>query len=101
LKDQIQQATDKLLDQVQDRGQFDICGEFVFLLPAYGLSGFLSVYKKDRDRFDQWSVDFIDFFNNIPITVDTPGRMAPSASEIIDCKKDLLGERRREAGTTS
>jgi cytochrome P450 len=101
LKDQIQQATDELLDRVQDRGQFDICGEFAFLLPTYGLSGFLSVHKKDRDRLDQWSVDFIDFFNNILITVDTPGKMAPSASEMIDYKEDLLGERRREAGTTS
>ena len=34
LKDQIQQATDELLDWVQDRGRFDVCGEFAFLLPA-------------------------------------------------------------------
>ena len=34
LKDQIQQATDELLDRVQDRGRFDVCGEFAFLLPA-------------------------------------------------------------------
>ena len=34
LKDHFQQATDELLDRVQDRGRFDVCGEFAFLLPA-------------------------------------------------------------------
>lgn len=96
LKSQIQEATDELLLRVQDRGRFDVCSEFAFLLPAYVLSDFLGVHKEDRDRVVQWSVDFIDFFNNIPITVDTASRMAQSASEMIDYTKNLLAERRRE-----
>jgi cytochrome P450 len=96
LKDQIQEATDALLDRVQDRGRFDVCADFAFLLPAYVLSDFLGVHKEDRDRVVQWSVDFIDFFNNIPITEDTASRMVLSASEMIDYTKDLLAERRAE-----
>ncbi len=96
LKGQIQGATDELLDRVQDQGRFDVCGDFAFLLPAYVLSDFLGVHKEDRDRVVQWSVDFIDFFNNIPITEDTARRMVLSASEMIDYTKDLLAERRAE-----
>ncbi len=96
LKGQIQGATDELLDRVQDQGRFDVCGDFAFLLPAYVLSDFLGVHKEDRDRVVQWSVDFIDFFNNIPITEDTARRMVRSASEMIDYTKNLLAERRAE-----
>jgi cytochrome P450 len=94
LNGQIQVATDELLDRAQDRGRLDVCAEFAFLLPAYVLSDFLGVHKEDRDRVVQWSVDFIDFFNNIPITQDTASKMVLSASEMIDYTKDLLAERR-------
>lgn len=96
LRDRIQESADELLDRVQDQGHFDVCGDFAFLLPAYALSDFLGVHKEDRDRVVQWSVDFIDFFNHIPITVDTAGRMVESASEMIDYTKSLLAERCRE-----
>ena len=96
LRGQIQEAADELLDRVQERGHFDVCGEFAFLLPAYVLSDFLGVHKEDRDRVVQWSVDFIDFFNHIPITVDTTRRMVSSATEMIDYTKGLLAERRAE-----
>ncbi len=96
LKGQIQEATDELLDRVQNQGQFDVCGDFAFLLPAYVLSDFLGVHKGDRDRVVQWSVDFIDFFNHIPITVDATQRMVESASEMVEYTKGLLAERRRE-----
>jgi cytochrome P450 len=94
LNGQIQMATDELLDRAQDRGRLDVCEEFAFLLPAYVLSDFLGVHKEDRDRVVQWSVDFIDFFNNIPITQDTASKMVLSASEMIDYTKNLLAERR-------
>ena len=69
MRGQIQQLADELLDRVQDRGRMDASEDFGFLLPAYVLSDFLGVHKKDRDRVVRWSVDFIDFVNNIPIAV--------------------------------
>jgi cytochrome P450 len=93
LRDEIQQATDELLDRVQDRGRFDVCGDFAFLLPAYVLSDFLGVHKEDRDRVVQWSVDFIDFFNNIPITVDTT--VDQYNYKVQYCPTDMKGKRRQ------
>jgi cytochrome P450 len=94
LRGLIQQSVDDLIDRVQDQGHMDASGDFAFLLPAYVLSDLLGVHKGDRGKVVQWSVDFVDFFNVVPITVDTTRRMAQSASAMIDYTKSLLLERR-------
>jgi cytochrome P450 len=94
LKELIKQSVDELLDGVQDQGYIDASGDFAFLLPAYVLSDFLGVHKGDRPKVVQWSVDFVDFFNVIPITVDTTRRMTQSAAAMVDYTKRLLAERR-------
>lgn len=89
----IQQATDELLDRVQDQDYLDACAGFAFLLPAYVLSDLLGIPMEDRDKVVQWSVDFVDFFNVIPITFETTHRMMQSALEMIDYTRNLLAER--------
>jgi cytochrome P450 len=43
----------------------------------------------------QWSADFVDFFNVIPITEDTTHRMIRSATEMTEHMRRLLAERAR------
>jgi cytochrome P450 len=93
LAENIQQSADELLSKVQGRGYFDACEDFAFLLPAYVLSDLLGVHREDRNRVVQWSVDFVDFFNVIPITVETTNRMVKSCFEMMDYTKNLLAER--------
>lgn len=94
LRGQIQQIADELLDRVQDTGRLDVSADYAFLLPAYVLSDFLGFPEKDRGRVVQWSVDFIGFFNVVPITVQTTRDMVRSATEMISYTKELLAERR-------
>ena len=94
LKGQIQQLADELLDRVQETGRMDASEDFGFLLPAYILSDFMGFPKEDRHRVLQWSLDFIGFFNVIPITAETTRPMVRSATEMIDYTKRLLAERR-------
>jgi cytochrome P450 len=89
----IQQSTDELLDRVGDQEHMDGCQDFAFLLPAYVLSDLLGVHKEDRGKVVQWSVDFVDFFNVLPISVDTSQRLTRSGFAMIDYTKDLLAER--------
>jgi hypothetical protein len=56
----------------------DGCQDFAFLLPAYVLFDLLGVHKDDRGKVVQWSVDFVDFFNVVPISVDTSQRLTQS-----------------------
>ncbi len=94
LKEKIQQIVDELLDRVQDQGRMDASEDFGFLLPAYVLSDFMGFPKQDRHKVLQWSLDFIGFFNIIPITAETTRPMVRSANEMIDYTKALLAERR-------
>ncbi|WP_162560818.1 cytochrome P450 [Methylobacterium durans] len=50
---------------------------------------------QDRHRIVQWSVDFIDFFNIFPITVDSATRMIESTRAMQAYTLALLEERRR------
>ncbi len=94
LKGQIQQIAEELLDRVQERGRMDASEDYAFLLPAYILSDFMGFPKEDRHRVLQWSLDFIGFFNIVPITAETTRPMVRSATEMIDYTKRLLAERR-------
>jgi len=78
----IQRIVDELLDGVLTRGRFDGSGDFAFLLPAYVLSDFLGVPAEDRPKILQWSVDFVDFFNVVPITASTTGPFTNPATPI-------------------
>jgi cytochrome P450 len=96
LSGQIQRSSDELLDRVAAQGRMDASGDFAFLLPAYVLSDFLGVHPEDRGRVVQWSVDFVDFFNVIPITAATATRMTESALEMMAYTRALLAERRAQ-----
>ncbi|MGI9114472.1 MAG: cytochrome P450 [Chthoniobacterales bacterium] len=95
LRGSIQQIVDELLDRAESNGRIDVAADFAFLLPAYVLSDLMGFPKQDRDRVLQWSLDFIGFFNNVPITEQTTRPMVRSAIEMIAYTKALLQERRR------
>jgi len=93
----IQRIVDELLDGVLTRGRFDGSGDFALLLPAYVLSDFLGVPAEDRPKILQWSVDFVDFFNVVPITVENSRRVIDSGLALMDYTRRLLAQRRTHA----
>lgn len=96
LRGRIEEITEELLDDAEQRGRIDATSDYGFLLPAYVLSAFMGVHEEDRDRIVQWSVDFVDFFNEIPITEETSERMVRSAAEMREYTLSLLEERRSD-----
>jgi cytochrome P450 len=100
----IQQIVNELLDRFAPKsqaakgqaaqGQIDVCADFAFLLPAYVLSDVLGVHPEDHGRIVQWSVDFVDFFNVVPISVDTSRRLLQSVLAMMDYTRALIAERR-------
>ncbi|MBV9009961.1 MAG: cytochrome P450 [Verrucomicrobia bacterium] len=93
LKENIQEIVDELLDRAQPQGRIDFASDLAFLLPAYVLSDLMGFPKQDRHRVLQWSLDFIGFFNNVPITEQTTRPMVRSATEMIDYTQALLEQR--------
>ncbi|OAI54365.1 hypothetical protein AYO44_03595 [Planctomycetaceae bacterium SCGC AG-212-F19] len=96
LSGRIQQSADELLDRAQPQGFLDAAGEYAFLLPAYVLSDLFGIAREDRARLVQWSVDFVDFFNVIPITVPTTQRLLRSGFAMIAYTRELIARRRAE-----
>jgi cytochrome P450 len=94
LRQKIQESADALLDKAQSKGQFDAGEDYAFLLTAYVLADFLGVHPPDRDKVVKWSMDFIDYFNFVPITSENTVKMVSSGLELIDYTRSLLNERR-------
>jgi cytochrome P450 len=94
LSGQIQRSADELLDGARPPGRLDVSGQYAFLLPAYVLSDLFGVSREDAGRLVQWSVDFVNFFNNIPITADASRRMVQSGFAMIDYTRALITARR-------
>ena len=55
LASSIQRTVDQLLDDVGDRGHFDLMREFAYPLPIIVIAEMLGVPPKDRDQFNDWS----------------------------------------------
>lgn len=92
----IQEATDSLLNQVADQGQMDGSEDFGFLLPLIVLADLIGVPKADYNKALRWSVDLTDFFNILPIRVETCQRLNQSGYEFIDYMRALIAKRRTE-----
>lgn len=95
LRGKITDSADKMLDTAAGEGRLDVAADFAFLLTAYVLADFLGVPEARRNDVVRWSMDFIDFFNVVPITAENTRKMVASGLELIDCTKALLEERRR------
>jgi cytochrome P450 len=94
LQEKIRQTAQELLMPAEKSGRMDAAADYAFLMTAYVLADFLGVHPKDRERVVQWAMDFIDFFNIAPITVETTRKMVSSGFELIHYTKELLDERR-------
>jgi cytochrome P450 len=60
LRNRIQQITDDLLDQVQERGEMNLIDDFAFLLPVTVICEMLGIPTEDRRQFRQWSNAILD-----------------------------------------
>lgn len=93
LRAPVERVANALLDQAIHDGRLDVAADYGFLLPVYVLAEFMGVPVADHDRVVQWSVDFVDFFNVIPITSDTAQRMVRSSDEMARYMRGLLSAR--------
>lgn len=98
LRGPIERMAEDLLERRLGEGSLDISGDFALLLPAYVLSDFVGAPSEDRDRFVEWSLGFVDFFNKIPITEDATKSMIATAAEMMEYIRALLAQRRSDPG---
>ncbi len=98
LREPTERIANELIDRHLGDGALDLSSDFGLLLPAYVLSEFVGAPREDRDRFVHWSLRFVEFFNEIPVTEGSATRMVATTTEMTEYFRRLLAERRREPG---
>jgi cytochrome P450 len=95
----LREPTERIANELVDRrlrdGVLDVSGDFGLLLPAYVLADFIGAPREDRDRFVEWTIRFVQFFNEIPITQRAATQMVATTGEMTEYFRQLLAERRR------
>ncbi len=61
--DRIQEITNELLDNMQDKGSVDLIDSFAFPLPIIVICEMLGIPTEDRDKFRLWSNSMIEGSN--------------------------------------
>lgn len=93
LRQTIQDITDRLLDEVQDRGEMDLIAALAYPLPVTVIAAMLGVPAADRDKFHDWSNALA---RSLDLTDDPAvyDRAATAAVDFTDYLRDLVEERR-------
>ncbi|GHO97833.1 cytochrome P450 [Reticulibacter mediterranei] len=60
LRNRIQQITNDLLDQAQERGEMNLINDFAFPLPVTVICEMLGIPAEDRQQFRKWSNAILD-----------------------------------------
>jgi cytochrome P450 len=73
LRGHIQEITNRLLDEVAEKGRMDVIGELGAPLPAIVTTELLGVPSRDWEKLKNWSTDFAEMLGNFQ---HNPGRAA-------------------------
>ena len=94
LEPRIREIVDELLDDVSDKGQFDLIEAVAFPLPVIVIAEMLGVPAKDRARFRDWSNDIAKTVEPLldPTSVN---RIRKATGELFEYFEGQIEERRR------
>lgn len=92
MRDQIEALTDKLLDDVQRHGHFDLISDYALPIPTTIIAEMLGVPLADRRKFNRWS-------NNLVSSTASrfgPLRLLPQVLRFLHFIRSLVRVRQRD-----
>ncbi|MFO7532858.1 MAG: cytochrome P450 [Candidatus Limnocylindrales bacterium] len=96
MEPRIQRIVDRLLDEVDPAGGFDVVSDLAYPLPATVIAELLGARPEDRDRFKSWSDGIVAFQGQgraIPEAVPTSAEAVTAMRTYIG---ELMAERRQD-----
>ena len=96
IRSQVQNAADRLMDDVKDQGSMEVISQFAYPLPALVISEVLGVDEGDRERFKTWSDDLAAFAGHIREARERVGPAAQSMAELIEFLRETVAKRRAD-----
>jgi len=94
LRGHIQEITNRLLDEVAEKGRMDVIGELGAPLPAIVTTEMLGVPSRDWEKLKNWSTDFAEMLGNFQ---HNPGRAARVLRSVEEMTAYFLEAVRRQA----
>lgn len=94
MRDHIKEIADYLLDQVQDKEEFDLVADYAFPLPVTVIAGMLGVPATDRDKFHKWSTSMTETLEPA-VSMSHMMKANKATEEIIEYLRPLVAERRK------
>ncbi|MEE8466554.1 MAG: cytochrome P450 [Dehalococcoidia bacterium] len=99
IRSQVQNAADRLLDDIQEQGSqeqgsMEVISELAYPLPALVISELLGVADGDRERFKKWSSDIAAFAGYIRDAPETIGPALRSVAELTEFLRETVAMRR-------
>ena len=96
MRSQIQDAADRLLDDIQERGSMEVVSELAYPLPAMVITEVLGVAGGDPATFKKMSSDLATFAGDIRQAEENVGPIIESMAELKEYLRDAAAQRRTE-----
>ncbi|MCI0855842.1 MAG: cytochrome P450 [Chloroflexi bacterium] len=96
MRPHIQEIVDALLDDVQDREEFDLIEHLSYPLPVIVIAEMLGIPPENRAEFKRWSNDLVATMSGPGTSPDALERAQSSGLEMADYFKGVIAERRKE-----
>lgn len=95
LRDTIQAITDRLLDEVQDKGEMDLMAALAYPLPVTVIAEMLGIPRHDQDQFHEWSNALARSLDLTDVTA-VYDKASEAAAVFTEYLADLAEQRRRQ-----
>jgi pimeloyl-[acyl-carrier protein] synthase len=92
LRSHIREIVNRLLDEVQNRGQMDIIADLAEPLPAIVTAEMLGVPLSDRHQLKAWSADFAEMLGNFQHNPEHAPRMLRTVQNMTAYFRDRIRE---------
>jgi cytochrome P450 len=94
LRPRVQEIADRLIDEVEARGEMNLVDDFAFPLPITVIAELLGIPSEDRDRFRRWSNALV----TPALTPEMLAQLAEDADQFASYLRSLFERRRTEPG---
>ncbi len=96
MRPRIQEIIDSLLDDVQDRDEFDLIEQISYPLPVIVIAEMLGIPAENRAEFKRWSDDLVATLAGPGTAPDAVERAQSSGLEMAEYFRSVIAERRKE-----
>ena len=96
LRQHIQEIADRILDNLEERGQMEVIADFAAPLPAIVTAEMLGVPTSDHQQLKTWSADFAEMLGNFQHNPDRVPGVLRSLHDMLEYFRQTVSDLKRQ-----